>query len=69
MTDSTETIRRQQLAEINIEPGSREDLESKHGQVWDTSELQKKFSVEGFMSPYVVVRRDSDGQRLSLIHI
>ena len=62
----TEAIRRQQLAEINIEPGSRADLESKHGQVWDTSELQQDFSVEGFMAPYIVVRRDSDGQRGSL---
>ena len=67
MTDSTETIRRQQVAEINIEPGSREDLESKHGQVWDTAELQRDFTVEGFLAPYVVVRRDSDGQRGSLM--
>ena len=34
MTDETETIRRQMVAEINAEPGSRADLESKHGQVW-----------------------------------
>lgn len=36
MSDPTEAIRRQQVAEINAEPGSREALEAQHGQVWDT---------------------------------
>ena len=36
MTDPTEDIRKQMLAEINAVPGSREYLEAKHGQVWDT---------------------------------
>ncbi len=66
MTDPAETIRRQQLLKINIEPGSRADLESRHGQVWDTTELQRDFSVEGFLALYVVVRRNSDGRRGSL---
>ena len=39
MTDPTEDIRKQMLAEINAVPGTREYLEAKHGQVWDTSEL------------------------------
>ena len=43
MTDPTEDIRKQMLAEINAEPGSREYLEAKHGQVWDTSELARDF--------------------------
>ena len=34
MTDPTEDIRKQMLAEINAAPGSREYLEHKHGQVW-----------------------------------
>lgn len=34
MNDPTESIRRQRLAEINAEPGSREALESQYGQVW-----------------------------------
>ena len=55
------------IAEINHEPGERADLESKHGQVWNTSELQKDFSVLSFMAPYVVVARKSDGQRGSLM--
>ncbi len=66
MSDPTENIRRQQLAQINAEPGSRESLEAKHGQVWNTAELQQDFCVEGFLAPYVVVTRNSDGVRGSL---
>jgi hypothetical protein len=67
MSDETEAIRRQQLAEINAHPGSREALEAEHGQVWDTQELGRDFDVQGFMAPYVVVRRKADGQRGSLM--
>jgi hypothetical protein len=67
MSDETEAIRRQQLAEINAQPGSREALEAEHGQVWDTRQLSQDFTVEGFLAPYVVVRRRSDGQRGSLM--
>ena len=67
MSDPTEAIRRQQLAEINAEPGSREYLEAKHGQVWSTDELQEEFQALGFMAPYVIVRRKSDGCRGSLL--
>lgn len=66
MTDPTESIRRQELAQINAEPGSREVLEAKHGQVWDTDELRQEFDVLGFMAPFVVVQRKSDGMRGSL---
>ncbi len=67
MTDPTETTRRQMLVEINAEPGSREYLEAKHGQVWTTSELSRDFDVLGFMAPLVVVRRKSDGVKGSLM--
>ena len=67
MHDQTETIRRQQLAEINADPNGREALEAKHGQVWDTTQLQEGFDVLGFMAPYVVVARKSDGQKGSLM--
>lgn len=67
MNDPTETIRRLQLAQINAEPGSRQVLEAERGQVWDTQELGQDFNVEGFMAPYVVVRRKSDRQRGSLM--
>ena len=66
MNDPTEAIRRERLAEINAEPGSRQALEVRYGQVWDTQELSRDFEVEGFMAPLVVVRRKADGQRGSL---
>jgi hypothetical protein len=67
MCDETETIRRQMVATINADPGSRPDLESKYGQVWDTSQLQEDFQVLGFAAPFVIVRRRSDGVRGSLM--
>ena len=66
MTDPTETIRRQRLAEINAEPGSREALEAQHGQVWDTDQLVEDFEAIGFMAPIIVVRRRADGVKGSL---
>ena len=66
MSDPTVTIRRKRLAEINIVPGSREDLEAKHGRVWDTGELTEEFQAIGFMAPLVVVRRWVDGVKGSL---
>lgn len=66
MSDATETIRRQRVAEINAEPGSREALEAEYGQVWDTQELSRDFEVIGFGAPCVVVKRKSDGQKGSL---
>ncbi len=66
MSDPTEPIRRERLVEINAEPGSREALEAKYGQVWNTEELGRDFTVVGFMAPLVVVRRKADGVRGSL---
>lgn len=66
MTDPTETTRRQMLVDINAEPGSRESLEARHGQVWDTEELRRDFEVIGFMAPVIAVRRKSDGVKGSL---
>ena len=66
MPDATEPYRRQRLAQINAEPGSREALESQHGQVWDTDELSRDFDVIGFMAPFVVVSRNCDGKKGSL---
>ncbi|TWU08874.1 hypothetical protein CA54_41130 [Symmachiella macrocystis] len=67
MHDPTETIRREQVKEINSDPNGREVLGAKHGEVWDTSGLQQKFVVLGFMAPYVIVARKSDGQKGSLM--
>ena len=66
MSDPTEAIRRERLAEINAEPGSREALEAEHGRLWDTQQLAQDFEVIGFMAPLVVVRRRSDGVKGSL---
>jgi hypothetical protein len=67
MADQTETIRKQMVAEINHQPGSREALEAKHGQVWSTDQLGDDFDVIGFSAPVVVVRRKSDGVKGSLM--
>lgn len=66
MSDPTETFRRERLTEINAEPGSREWLKAKYGEVYDTAELTEHYEALGFMAPYVVVRRKSDGVKGSL---
>ena len=66
-TDQTENIRRQLVTDINSAPGSREALEAEHGQVWDTSQLGTDYEVLGFMAPFVVVKRLSDGRKGSLM--
>lgn len=66
MSDPTEAIRRERLAEINTEPGSREALEAQYGQVWDTHQLAEDFEVIGYLAPLVVVRRKADGVKGSL---
>jgi hypothetical protein len=66
MTDPTEVVRRQRIAEINLAPGSREALEAAHGQVWDTDQLSEEFEAIGFMAPLIVVRRRADGAKGSL---
>ena len=59
-SDPTEVVRREMVAEINSKATSRAALENKHGQVWDTGELQEEFSVLSFLAPFVFVRRRSD---------
>jgi len=66
MNDPTETIRRNRIAEINVVHGSREDLENRYGQVWDTNQLSEEFQVIGFMAPLIVVQRKSNGVKGSL---
>ena len=67
MSDQSETIRRVMTVAINAEPGSREDLESRYGDVWDTSQLQEHFAVRGFCAPFCVVDRKSDGVKGSVL--
>lgn len=64
--DSIETARREMTASINSVEGERADLEKRYGKVWNTAELSQEFEVKGFMAPFVVVKRKSDGQVGSL---
>ena len=66
MNDPTEQLRRERMVEIAADAGSREALETRYGQVWDTSELRTDFEVIGFAAPLVVVRRKADGVKGSL---
>ena len=61
MSDPTESIRRQLTAEINAAQAKREELEAKYGKVWSTPEMTEEFETIGFMAPFVVVKRRSDG--------
>tara|TARA_R110000824_G_scaffold386964_1_gene582067 strand:+ start:29 stop:286 length:258 start_codon:yes stop_codon:yes gene_type:complete len=71
MTDQTEKIRRVQQALINEEAAKADDpeveLKAKYGQLWNTSELQKEFTVRGFLAPYVTVTRKLDGANGSML--
>lgn len=64
--DKTEAFRRAMVNQINAVPGSREALESQHGQVWDTDQMCEEFSAIGFAAPFVVVVRNSDGVKGTL---
>jgi hypothetical protein len=58
--DPTEAYRRLRLPQLN--PGvERAELERLYGTVWDPAQLAASFEAMGFMAPYVVVRRKSDG--------
>ena len=67
--DRTEDIRKHMVGIINSEVQSlnkdseRERLEKKYKKVWNTEEMTNDFSVEGFMSPFVVVKRKSDNKK------
>jgi hypothetical protein len=60
-SDTTENVRREMVKELNAAPKGRAELELKHGQVWNTQELGRDYEVIGFLAPFVMVRRRSDG--------
>jgi len=70
--DQTEDIRRNRLVAINSAIQSqdtqseRQRLEAQYYPLWDPSQLFSDFEVLGFIAPYVVVRRKSDGRKGSL---
>lgn len=63
----TNDSRRELARKINSEPGNRAELEAAYGEVWDTDELERDFEIKGFLAPFVVVRRRSDGVGGSLV--
>ena len=69
MPDSTERVRRQMVSEINPNAMSRKELEALHGEgnVWNTGELSRDFTVEGFMAPFCVVSERASGRRGSVM--
>ena len=70
--DETEGIRRVLISEVNSQIESNDEdservrLETEYGQAWNTEEVGKDFMVVGFMAPFVVAIRKSDGVRGSL---
>lgn len=67
MTDPTEQTRRAMTAVINAAPADRAALEAVYGRVWDATDLQADYEVTGFLAPFVVARRRSDGKLGSLM--
>lgn len=43
------------------EEQTREILQAQYGAVWNTTELQRDFTVHSFLAPFVTVTRKSDG--------
>jgi hypothetical protein len=66
MIDSTETLRRALVERITSESTSRENLEARYGEVFDTEQLREAFDVIGFAAPLVIVRHKESGQRGTL---
>ena len=72
MSDVTAGPRRIAVAVLNAEIESddptreRARLESKHGTVYDSKELQAEYEVVGFLAPFVEVVRKCDGARGTL---
>jgi hypothetical protein len=67
--DETEQPRREMVQAINgaVESESplteRQRLEGIYGKVWDTDEVRNEFEVIGFMAPFTLVKRKSDGAK------
>jgi hypothetical protein len=61
-----EQSRRKRMAEINVQPRTRPELEAKYGRVWDTEQLKAEFEIIAFIAPYLVIRYRSDGRLGSL---
>jgi hypothetical protein len=67
MSDPTEATRRALVTQINSNATVRQELEERHGTVYDSDEIREQFEVTGFAAPFMVVRRKSDGAKGSLM--
>ena len=61
MSDPTEIVRRVLQQLVNSSEFTRAEAELGGVQCWDTQELSRDFTVEGFRAPFVVVTRKADG--------
>ncbi len=52
--------RKNRKADVQAASKTREELESEHGQVWDTAQLAKDFVITAIIGNTVVVRRKAD---------
>jgi hypothetical protein len=64
-TDPTETARRQMIATDQPAADLAEEL-GIDGPIWTTETVSKEFEIIGFMAPFVVAKRRSDGVKGSL---
>jgi hypothetical protein len=62
-----EQLRRRAQIRVNEAAAQRAVLEARHGQVWDTDEMDRDFEGLQFQAPYFVVRRKADGVLGSLM--
>ena len=64
--DPTEAPRRAMVAAINA-MNDEQLKQISEDQEWDTTQLQQDFEVTGFMAPFCLVRRKSDGKKGTLM--
>lgn len=67
MADAFARVRRVITETLNVNARTREQLQEDYDDVYDTSELQEKFKVIGFLAPFVSVVRREDGVEGSLM--
>jgi len=64
--DRTEGIRRVMVQAIDVGK-NREQLEVDWDTVYNTEEVSKSFSIQGFMAPFVVAVEKSTGKKCTLM--
>jgi hypothetical protein len=59
--DALELAQRARIAELAAEDTAREALVARYGAVYSTDEMRAAFEPVGFMAPFMVAKRRSDG--------